>query len=397
VRDSLLGLQPKDYDVATSATPQAVIALFGKRRTVPVGISFGVVMVLGHDKAEGQIEVATFRTDGDYSDGRRPDSVQFCSAEEDARRRDFTINGMFQDPLEDALIDYVGGERDLRRGIVRAIGDPNARFEEDKLRMLRAVRFAATLDFTLDTETEQSVRRRHQSLVAVSIERITAELHRMLAHPNRAPAVDLLDRTGLLEVIFPSPQDVPGGRCWSSAWNRETQLRTLSNLSEPRFEPALLMLLLGGEVTQQDATQFLRTESRRLKLSNAERDCLCWLHAALPLLQDISRRPLHVLKPLLAHQNSRLLLDLSRAIAAAHEQEPVDVQYCLDYLKSASPDQLAPRPLLSGDDVMQAGVSAGPQVRILLDTIRREQLDERLTTRESALQRLQQLLQSPDC
>ena len=149
VRDAMLGIEPKDYDVATDARPEQVIELFGKRRTVPVGVSFGVVMVLGPSRQAGQIEVATFRTDGEYHDGRRPVEVAYCSPEEDARRRDFTINGMFIDPLSGNVIDYVDGQSDLQDRTLRAIGDPHHRFSEDKLRMLRAVRFAATYDLTI--------------------------------------------------------------------------------------------------------------------------------------------------------------------------------------------------------------------------------------------------------
>ena len=150
VRDQILGKEPKDYDVATDATPAQVIQLFGERRTVAIGASFGVVMIPGTHRRQGQVEVATFRSDGEYLDGRHPQSVRFCSAREDAQRRDFTINGMFFDPISETVIDYVGGIEDLNRKIVRAIGDPAARFSEDKLRMLRAIRFAATFQFHLD-------------------------------------------------------------------------------------------------------------------------------------------------------------------------------------------------------------------------------------------------------
>ena len=149
VRDALLGIAPKDYDVATSARPIDVVQLFGEHKTVSVGASFGVIVVLGRRRSDGQVEVATFRTDGEYSDGRRPVSIQFCSAEEDAVRRDFTINGIFYDPITDVVIDYVGGQKDLQRRVVRAIGTPKERFEEDKLRMLRATRFAARFQFHL--------------------------------------------------------------------------------------------------------------------------------------------------------------------------------------------------------------------------------------------------------
>ena len=211
VRDQLLGVIPKDYDVASTATPDQVISLFGRRKTIPVGASFGVVVVLGPTKAAGQIEVATFRSDGKYLDGRRPESVTFCRPEEDAQRRDFTINGMFFDPIANEVIDYVGGKDDLATGVIRAIGDPVARFTEDKLRLLRAVRFAATFQFRLEDRTADAVRQLHHELHQVSIERVAQELRRMLAHPTRAVSVRLLIETGLLAEVLPEiavPEDL---------------------------------------------------------------------------------------------------------------------------------------------------------------------------------------------
>jgi len=395
VRDALLGQMPKDYDVATSATPDEVIRLFGRKRTVPVGVSFGVVMVLSRRRDAGQIEVATFRTDGLYSDGRRPDSVTFCSAEEDARRRDFTINGMFFDPLKDQLIDYVGGEQDLANRIVRAIGQADARIEEDKLRMLRAVRFAATLGFQIDPDTEQSVRDRHQSLVAVSIERVAAEVQRMLAHPHRARAVELLDSTGLLDVIFPVPHQLVDNRTWYEQWNLPIELATLSEMQVPRFEHALLLLMLRGELARENARQILRYESRRLKLANSVRDCLCWLQSAIPLMNNIAEQPLHVRKPLLAHKDRELVLDLSRARDIARGGAPDGYEFCRSYLQSVPAEILDPPPLVSGHDLMHAGVPAGPAIRRILDTLRREQLDELLNDREDALRRLTALADAP--
>ena len=204
VRDQLIGIEPKDYDVATNATPEQVILLFGKHKTVPVGVSFGVVMVLGPTRAHGQVEVATFRADGEYLDGRRPSAVSFCSSEEDAKRRDFTINGMFFDPVSEEVIDFVGGKQDLQAGVVRAIGDPVARFTEDKLRMLRAVRFASTYKFELDPATATAIKTLGSELVQVSAERIAQELLRMFAHRTRAVSLKQLYATGLIGVLFPA-------------------------------------------------------------------------------------------------------------------------------------------------------------------------------------------------
>src|SRR3954462_9234325 len=156
VRDELLGLTPKDYDVATSATPEQIRDLFGLRRTLPIGAAFGVITVLG-PRPTGQIEVATFRTDAAYSDGRHPDSVSFTTAEHDAQRRDFTINGLFYDPIAEKVVDYVKGQEDLKRRTIRAIGDPHLRLSEDKLRMLRAIRFAAAFSFNIDPDTLQAI------------------------------------------------------------------------------------------------------------------------------------------------------------------------------------------------------------------------------------------------
>src|SRR3954462_13574945 len=188
VRDELLGLTPKDYDVATSATPEQIRDLFGHRRTLPIGAAFGVITVLG-PRTAGQIEVATFRTDAAYSDGRHPDSVSFTTAEHDAQRRDFTINGLFYDPIANQVVDYVGGQQDLQQRTIRAIGEPRSRIGEDKLRMLRAVRFAATFNFEIDPPTFVAIQQLAAEINTVSAERIGMEIRRMLLDSNRATAL----------------------------------------------------------------------------------------------------------------------------------------------------------------------------------------------------------------
>src|SRR3954470_5971345 len=195
VRDQLMAQMPKDYDVATDAVPDRVREVFGKRRTLPIGASFGVITVLGSQGA-GQIDVATFRRDAAYSDGRHPDAVSFSDAEHDAQRRDFTINGLFFDPVEDRVIDFVGGQEDLARRVVRAIGDPLARIAEDKLRMLRAVRFAARFDFAIEDKTLAAIKQQARELIIVSAERVATELRLILTHPNRARGIELLAETG---------------------------------------------------------------------------------------------------------------------------------------------------------------------------------------------------------
>ena len=202
VRDHLLGRAPYDYDVATSAHPEEIRGAFKHRKTLAIGAAFGVMTVVG-PRGAGQVEVTTFRQDVSYSDGRHPDRIEFSSPEEDAKRRNFTINGMFFDPVENRVIDFVGGEADLRAGIVRAIGDAQARFTEDKLRMLRAVRFASVFNFELEAATLAAIRSMADQVKVVSAERIADEMRNVLVQPARANAVRLWRETGLLRAILP--------------------------------------------------------------------------------------------------------------------------------------------------------------------------------------------------
>ena len=392
VRDQLLGKSPKDYDIASTATPDDVIRIFGRRRTVAVGASFGVVMVLGLDKAAGQIEVATFRSDGAYLDGRRPSSVSFCRPEEDAKRRDFTINGMFFDPIEETLIDYVGGREDLAAGIVRAIGDPVSRFTEDKLRMLRAVRFTATFGFTLDAPTAAAVHTLRQQICQVSEERIAQELKRMLSHSSRELSFRLLHHTGLLAEILPELFDIT--RNVADAAALKTIGRQLRHLKSEEFETAFALILcpLRDTGVEKRSTAAMEAVCRRLKLSNEETECVCWLAEWLPVLNDICGRPLHVRKPLLAHPYAERLLQIAAAIAAAENRPAFDVEFCREYLSMVTREDLSPPSFVNGQDLMALNVPQGPLFRVLLATIRNEQLDEILTTRDTALDRLKALI-----
>jgi len=205
VRDLLSGKPPKDIDIATDARPETVQKLF--QRTYAVGTHFGVIVVLEN---EFQFEVATFRSDGAYLDGRHPVEVHFATAEEDAARRDFTINGMFFDPEKEEVIDFVGGREDLGRKLIRAIGDPAQRFAEDKLRMLRAVRFATVLGFEIDAATWNSIVVSAASITQISAERIREELVKIFLSPNRARGWDLLDASGLMRAILPELEEMKG-------------------------------------------------------------------------------------------------------------------------------------------------------------------------------------------
>lgn len=399
VRDALLGRQPKDYDVATDARPEQVRELFGKRGTLEIGAAFGVIAVVG-SKPAGVVEVTTFRQDAGYSDGRHPDQVHFTSAEQDAGRRDFTINGLFFDPLAEEessrVIDFVGGLDDLRRQVVRAIGDPHARFHEDKLRMLRGVRFAATFDFRLDDATLAATGELAASVTAVSPERIAQEMRGLLVVSGRARAVDLLRETGLLDVLLPEltplaglplePQRPERGTIW------QYTLAVLDRLDEPSFPLALAALAHASagnlnedaEKAARSAAQLVGRISARWKLSNKETDLACWLvehqHALLPAESLPWRR----LQRLLITPAIDELLALHAAIAEAAGREQRHVAFCRDRLR-LPPGELNPPPLLTGDDLLRHGVPPGKLYKLLLDAVRDAQLDRTVGQRDEAL------------
>ena len=378
VRDSLLGREAKDYDIATTARPEQVRKLFGHRRTLAVGASFGVIMVLA-PQGGGQVEVATFRTEGPYLDGRRPESVAFCTPEEDARRRDFTINGMFFDPVEQRVLDFVCGEQDLNAKIVRAIGNPHERFREDKLRMLRAVRFTATLGFSLDPETADAIRAMASELIVVSSERIAQELKKMLLDPHRRRAIQLTEDVELIRVIFPELDSVRRQSAWSLI------LRGLEVLRHPTFELAMALLL--KELRTQPNP---RTICLRLRLSNDETDRITWLVAHQSDLDHAPALRLANLKQILAHRYRDDLLEMHRVQQLATSSPLDSYQFCVDFLRDTPPEVLDPVPFVTGDDLIAMGFKPGPRFKSILDTTRMAQLNLELLSRDEALDRVKQ-------
>ena len=365
VRDELLGLVPKDYDIATAALPEEVRSLFP--RSLSVGQAFGVVEVLGPKPL--RVQVATFRRDGTYSDGRHPDQVVFSSAHEDALRRDFTINGMFYDPLRDKVIDFVGGRDDLQRRILRAIGDPHQRFAEDRLRLLRAVRLAARFECTIEPATWQAIRQRADTLgQGVSAERIQDELRKMVADPHRVQAFRLLQESGLAAVILPE-------------WDAAT-LPLLERLAQPSFALALAALLhpLGAAVARQIGL--------RLRLSNEDRERAEWLVKHVDVLQDAEELRPARLKTLMTHPGAEELLELTRARGFVRQAEWAQARRQA-WQREGS---LNPPPLVTGNDLLALGLKAGPLFKQLLSEIRDAQLDGDLHTREEALARVQERL-----
>lgn len=380
VRDFLLGRTPGDYDVATNARPDTVRDLFGRKRTFAVGESFGVIIVRG-PRGAGEIEVATFRTEGPYLDGRRPENVTFSTAEEDAQRRDFTINGMFYDPLSQQVLDFVGGEQDLGAGIVRAIGNPHERMREDKLRMLRAVRFAATLDFTLDPTTAAAVRDMAEQIQIVSAERIAQELRKMLVDQHRRRAMELAVEVHLLPVVIPELAEAvfsdapPTG---TAAWS--TTLRALQHLSEPSFPLAAATLLHtivdGGTVYDI---------CRRLRLSNDDTDRIVWLVVHQNRPAAATKMPPAKLKRLLVERYFADLLPLFRVLTLARNEDLQPVTFCQEYLRNTPSEEIDPPPLLSGDDLISQGFQPGPEFKVWLEIVRDAQLNGEIHTTEQAL------------
>lgn len=392
VRDQLLGRRPKDYDVATTARPEQIREVFGHRRTVAVGAAFGVIAVQGPKNA-GQLDVATFRQDVSYSDGRRPDAVHFSTPEADAQRRDFTINGLFFDPLDDRVIDYVGGQDDLARGIVRAIGEPLARFGEDKLRLLRAVRFSATLQYTLDPATRDAIEAMSAQVTMVSAERIAAEVRSMLVDRHRASAVDLLREVGLLPAILPelAVGEADGaltatGRPASQAW--VTALNVLDGLSTPSFALAVAALL-HAFVTPDGC----REVCQRWKLSNRDLRVAVWLVEQQTALVGARHMAWPRLQRILISDEIHDLLALSAAIAAATGQPADDIEHCRKLL-ALPPEQLNPPPLVSGDDLIAHGVPRGKQYHTLLEAVRDAQLEGKIHGKADALELVDRLLRN---
>lgn len=357
----LRGVKPKDYDVATSARPEEVQRLF--RRTLMIGAKFGVVVVLG---PQTQVEVATFRCDLGYEDGRRPREVVYSDARQDALRRDFTINGMFYDPVEDKVIDYVGGKKDLKAKIIRAIGDPSLRFAEDHLRMLRAARFACTLGFEIEANTTKAIRAQAKRIERISVERIAEELLGILQNPCRAEGISLAGELGLLEAILPEVD------C-AKAVERLKKLGRASCLA------ALVCLLYDPE----QKTNRARGICRRLKLSNNYIRQTDWLEVTV--------------KHLLAEHSAGReisLADLKRMMASGVFEEllvlykSVAPQRAYRRLKRSSgeidPEMVSPEPLITGADLLDMGVRPGPRLGGCLAAAYETQLNELIKTKAQA-------------
>lgn len=387
VRDELLGRTPADYDVATSALPDEVRLVFGRRRTLAIGAAFGVITVLGPRDA-GQVEVATFRSDAAYTDGRHPAGVTFTDAREDALRRDFTINGLFLDPLSGEVHDHVGGRADLAAGIVRAIGPAAVRFGEDHLRMLRAVRFAAFFGFVLEETTRDAIVRMAHLVTTVSPERIAAELRAMVSRSGRQRALDLLDQTGLAREVLPELAPPAGGGVDRGRW--EDAARVVGALDEPDLSTALAVL--AGHLP----TLALRGIAARLRLSARELKTAAWLHEAAACFavgKQPAVRPWSQVQPWLADPRAPLLADLLRARAACGLGDPAAAAWVSGQVVRPRPE-IDPPALVTGHDLDALGVPEGRLVGDMLAALRALQLDGVIRSRDDAVEWVRTRLRS---
>jgi poly(A) polymerase len=401
VRDRLLNRVPKDYDIATNALPDQIEDLFPK--TVAVGKAFGVIMVVQNGI---ETEVATFREDAGYQDGRRPDSVHFCGAEEDAKRRDFTINGMFYDPSEERTIDYVDGQADLDKKIIRAIGDPERRFAEDHLRMLRAVRFAHTLGFDIEPATRAAIQRHAPDLAKISAERIENEFSRTLTESLRpGDALKELVELGLMEFIIPEllpmigqeqpPEFHPEGDVFVHT------CLMLNLMKNPTRSLAYTVLLhdVGKPDTAfmgEDRLRFHGHETlsakmaepilRRLRLPTKEIKEIVIAVAGHMRFKDVQKMNKSTLRKLMGADTFDLELELHRVDCTGSHGLLDNYHFLLEKAEEMKNEPVLPQRWVTGKDLQELGVASGPRMGELIQLAYNAQLEEHFETREQLLE-----------
>ena len=378
VRDMLLRRPCADYDVATSATPEQVAALFA--RVLLVGAKFGVAIVLRKGR---HVEVATFRSDVSYSDGRRPDGVRFSSARQDALRRDFTINGMFYDPLSEEVIDYVRGRDDLQRRTIRTIGPPDRRFAEDYLRMLRAVRFAVKLDFAIDPPTARAIAAKAGYIAAISGERICDELTRMLSLPSAGAALRALGELGLAQVVL--GELFSDERLWPRALAR---VEAVAGRGDE-------VLTLAAALCDLD-TSAIRGLIRRWGASNELRDALRFMSRHVGVWSTAAEVPLREFKRLMANASFARLAVLWEAQERLETGLAALSERAARRAAGIDAAEVAPAPLVTGDDLCAMGMAPGAKLGRVLRALYDAQLDGELQTRAAALARAGELARGDD-
>ncbi len=399
VRDELLGISPKDYDVATSARPDEVLTLFP--RAERIGAHFGVVLVKTREAA---VEVATFRSDHSYSDGRRPDEVTFeTDPRQDALRRDFTINALFRDPFTGEVLDFVEGRQDLAHGVVRAIGDPRRRFQEDHLRLLRAVRFAARFAFLIEEGTYAAMRDLRRTIHAIAVERVREELTRILTEGQAARGLELLDGCGLLEELLPEvkafqgvqqpPEYHPEGDVWTHVL---LMLRQMGPAS-PELAWGALLHDVGKPPTFRVADRIrfdghaeigermARAILGRLKFSHESTERICAIVANHMRFMDAQRMKTSTLKRFLRQSHFDEHLALHRLDCLSSNGSLANYDYVSQALAEMGEDVLRPPRLITGRDLIAMGYEPGPAFSDWLRAVEDAQLEGRIQTREDAL------------
>ena len=395
VRDLLLGRAPKDFDVATDAPPKRVRELFAN--TQAVGAAFGVILVRYRRSV---IEVATFRAEGPYLDGRHPSNVRFTTAEEDAKRRDFTINGLFLDPLDNRVIDHVGGQADLSAKVIRAIGTPDERFDEDHLRILRAVRFASRFGFAIEQATSQAIVRHAPQLIRISPERIAEELRIMLTPTSRFEAYRMLEDLRLRELIFrfypPTKLPQAGDRA-VSVFNALAPTQSIPfglALAAAGLDQQLWHSLPGVDprplLERVTAQQLVHALRQSLKISNEESDQLLGsLEGLAPLLRP-HPPTVATIKRFLARDTAPLSRLLLEAMGSTILPDP-RIKELQSQFADLEKTEVSPPPLITGDDLTAAGLAPGPLFKKVLDTVYDAQLESRITSREQAMEMAMQI------
>jgi tRNA nucleotidyltransferase/poly(A) polymerase len=409
IRDALQGTPPKDIDIATSAEPGQVQALF--HRTVPVGIQFGVVRVL---LAGMEFEVATFRSDGVYLDGRHPEDVQFSTPEQDALRRDFTINGMFYDPLSDRIIDYVNGRVDLAGKLIRAIGRPAERFAEDRLRMLRAIRFASTLAFEIESATWSALREEAHAIAIVSPERIRDELLKILVSPHRLRGFDLLDKSGLLGVILPEIAALKGceqPERFHPEGDVFVHTRLMLGLLAPNANAAQVLAVLLHDIGKPPTRSFDPVDQRirfnghdkvgaemteavltRLRFPRHEIDLVVEAVRNHMVFKDVQQMRPAKLRRFMARPHFGIELELHRIDCAGSHGDLENYRFLVSKSSEFAQEPLIPPPLVRGDDLISMGLRPGPRIGELLEAVQTAQLEGEVHTRAEALDLLKEIL-----
>ena len=369
VRDMLMNSQPWDYDIATDATPQQVGKIFP--RVVMVGAKFGVAIVMRKSR---QVEVATFRTDLSYSDGRRPDAVKFSTPREDALRRDFTINGIFYDPIARKVIDYVSGQKDIKTGVIRTIGNPEKRFTEDYLRMLRAVRFSVRLGFYIDPRTIAAVRKHAKKISNISGERIYDELGKILSRKSVPDALELLENLGLAREILPELFDSGHPQRWFHAVKRVEKVKNADDA----------MLNFAALLNDLSKTQISKIV-RRWGASNQFKSTITWCSEHRDAWANSADMPLCDLKRIIAADGWLHLKHIWFAREKMQTGGRRLTNRAMQRIRGIDPKLIAPARFVTGGDLIKMGLRESRAIGKILDKLYDEQLNENITSRRQGM------------